>query len=147
MKSQPVGGTAGPEALALQRVRRLRAPAIQTVYPNLQTKGRKQKVGGAMKTPANYREKVVRAMGTTMMIVWVLVLGPVGALLLGGLAYAMLAKSLVAGAFCAILIFLPFFVTLAWGTVGLLANLLGSRYRQAEVVLTTDPIASFKPAG
>lgn len=104
-------------------------------------------MGGAMKTAANDREKVVRVMGTTMMIVWVLVLGPVGALLLGGLAYAMLANSLVAGACCAVLIFLPLFITITWGTIGLSDILRGNRHPQAELMLTTEPIASFKPAG
>jgi len=147
VKSQPAGGTAGPEALVLQRVRRLRAPAIQTVYTNLQTKGRKQRVGGAMKTAANYREKVVRAMGTTMMIVWVLVLGPVGALLLGGVVYGLLAQSVLAGAICAVLLFSPLALTLAWGTLSWFEIQQETAAQQAAPLLTGPIGSSARPAG
>jgi hypothetical protein len=142
VKPQSVGGTAGPEALTLLGVRRFRAHVVHTAHADFPTTGRKQKVGGAMITAANFREKVVRTMGTIMMIMWMLVLGPVGALLLGGLAYAMFAKSLVAGAFCAMLIFLPLVLTLAWGTLGLIATLRVNRAQQSALLLTPKPIHS-----
>jgi hypothetical protein len=95
-----------------------------------------------MKTAANFGEKTARAMGTISMIAWVLVLGPVGALLVGGVAYAMLANSLIAGALCAVLIFMPLFLTLTWGILGLFALLRGGREQHAALLLTTEPFRS-----
>lgn len=54
-------------------------------------------------------------MGTIMMVTWMLILGPIGAVLLGAVAYSMLAKNPIQGVLCGILLFLPLFLTIAWG--------------------------------
>jgi len=63
--------------------------------------------------------EIVDSMGTLAMVSWVLVLGPVGALLLGGIAYSMLAKHPVIGVLCGVVFFLPPILTAAWGSMRL----------------------------
>lgn len=54
-------------------------------------------------------------MGTLIMVTWILILGPLGALLLGGIAYSMCVDNLEAGLICGFLFFLPLLLTLGWG--------------------------------
>lgn len=77
-----------------------------------------------------------------MMVTWILILGPLGALLLGGIAYAMFVDNLEAGLICGFLFFLPLFLTLAWGAARWSQVLHKNRSQRAPFRLTTRPIAS-----
>ena len=81
-------------------------------------------------------------MGTLVMVTWILILGPLGALLLGGIAYAMFVDNLEAGLICGSLFFLPLFLTLAWGVTRWSEVLQNYRSQRAPFRLTTRPIAS-----
>ena len=39
-------------------------------------------------------------MGTLVIVAWIVILGPLGALLLGGIAYSMFVNNLVTGVIC-----------------------------------------------
>lgn len=80
--------------------------------------------------------------GTIMVVTWMIVIGPLGALLLGGIAYAMFVKSLVAGLICGLLFFLPLLLTLTWGINTWSEILREKKSNKASFVLTTRPIAT-----
>jgi hypothetical protein len=52
--------------------------------------------------------------GTALFASWFLVLGPLGALLLLGVAYAMHVESLTLGIVCGVILFLPVVLTVVW---------------------------------
>lgn len=81
-------------------------------------------------------------MGTLVMIAWIVILGPLGALLLGGIAYAMFVDNLEAGLICGFLFFLPLFLTLAWGVARCSEVVNKNRSRRVSFRLTTRAIAS-----
>jgi len=63
------------------------------------------------------------AMGTAMWIAWAIFLGPVGFVLLLGIAYAMDVQNLALGIVCGILLFLPVVLTILWSPLGWFAVL------------------------
>jgi hypothetical protein len=81
-------------------------------------------------------------MGTLMMVAWILILGPLGALLLGGIAYSMSIDNLEAGLICGFLFFLPLFLTLAWGAATWSEVLQENRLQRSSFRLTARPIKS-----
>jgi hypothetical protein len=81
-------------------------------------------------------------MGTLVMVAWIVILGPLGALLLGGIAYSMFVDNLEAGLICGFLFFLPLFLTLAWGAARWFELLPKNSSQRASLRLTTRPIAS-----
>jgi hypothetical protein len=91
-----------------------------------------------MKNDSILRTRTSQAMGTVMMFSWILILGPLGALLLGGTAYAMLAKNPAVGVACGIVFFFPLLSTAAWGAVRLLELHREKRVRRAEYVFTAE---------
>jgi len=80
-------------------------------------------------------------MGTLVMIAWIVILGPLGALLLGGIAYAMFVDNLEAGLICGFLFFLPLFLTLAWGGARWSEVVHKNGSQRASFRLTTRAIA------
>jgi hypothetical protein len=95
-----------------------------------------------MKSEEGFGSEIVGAMGTLVMASWVLILGPVGALLLGGITYSMLAKNLAVGVLCGAGFFLPPVLTAAWGSMRLWELLHERRLRRVSRLLTTEPICS-----
>ncbi len=95
-----------------------------------------------MESEADFRRSIVQSMGTTMMVTWMLILGPVGALLLGAVAYAMLAKNPLQGAFCGVLLFLPLCLTITWGIGRWLQTRSKTSLPRPAIRLTTEPIGS-----
>jgi hypothetical protein len=93
--------------------------------------------GGIMKMNEDFCTRAVRAIGTIMMIAWILIIGPVGAMLLGGTTYGMVASSLGVSMFCVALWFLPLVLTLAWGVAKLLE--LHKVRRETRASLVTGP--------
>jgi hypothetical protein len=81
-------------------------------------------------------------MGTLVLVAWIVILGPLGALLLGGIAYSMFVDNLVAGLICGFFFFLPLLLTLAWGAVRLSEIPRRKRAKRASLILTTRPINS-----
>jgi predicted lipid-binding transport protein (Tim44 family) len=81
-------------------------------------------------------------MGTFVMIAWFIVLGPLAALLLGGIAYSMFVDNLEAGLICGFLLFLPLLLTLAWGAATLSESRRKGKSQRASLILTTRPIKS-----
>ena len=81
-------------------------------------------------------------MGTLVIVAWIVILGPLGALLLGGIAYSMFVNNLVTGAICGFFLFLPLLLTLAWGANkwSELRDENGSQ--RSPFRLTTRPIAA-----
>jgi hypothetical protein len=90
-----------------------------------------------MESNEDFRTKLVRTMGIITILSWIIILGPVGVLLLGGLAHSMVAERPATGAFWGILIFLPLVLTIVWGALTLLEFLLEKRTREAARPLTT----------
>jgi hypothetical protein len=81
-------------------------------------------------------------MGTLVIVAWIVILGPLGALLLGGIAYSMLVNNLVTGVICGFFFFLPLLLTLAWGA-NRWSEIRGEmRSQTSPFRLTTRPIAS-----
>jgi hypothetical protein len=81
-------------------------------------------------------------MGTLVIVAWIVILGPLGALLLGGIAYSMFVNNLVTGVICGFFFFLPLLLTLAWGA-NRWSELRGEkRSQRSPFRLTTRPIAS-----
>ncbi len=79
-------------------------------------------------------------MGTLVLVAWIVVLGPIGALLLGGIAYSMFVDNLVAGLICGLFFFLPLLLTLVWGTTRLSEVTRESGTKRTSLILTTRPI-------
>ncbi len=80
--------------------------------------------------------------GAIIVVTWMIVIGPLGALLLGGIAYAMFVNNLVAGVICGFLFFLPLLLTLTWGINRWSETLREQRSHRTSFVLTTRPIAA-----
>jgi len=60
-------------------------------------------------------ERGYMILGTAMMLAWFMVIGVGGFLLLMGIFYAMVAKSMTLGIVCCVLLFAPLGMTLLWG--------------------------------
>ncbi len=99
-----------------------------------------------MKSKDTLGKRVVRSMGTIMMVTWMLILGPIGAVLLGAVAYSMLAKNPIQGVLCGILLFLPLFLTIAWGIERWLHARREQNLQRAALLLATEPIGSPNPS-
>ncbi|MGB6066484.1 MAG: hypothetical protein WBG50_16905 [Desulfomonilaceae bacterium] len=95
-----------------------------------------------MTTEVSFEKGIPKSMGTTVVITWVLILGPIGALLLGAVAYSMHAGNLIVGAICGALFFLPLLLTMVWGIEMWLEVRRTNRVQRRALVLTTDPIDS-----
>jgi hypothetical protein len=93
-----------------------------------------------MEHTENSQKEAARETGAIMWIAWVVILGPLGALLLGILAYSMLANYLVLGAFCIALALSPILLTVTWGLLMLRQILRQSRERKVALPGTTAPI-------
>ncbi len=63
------------------------------------------------------KEAIASRVGKVAFIAWSLLLGPIGALGLAGMAYSMLSQNLVLGILCGALIGVPFLSGLAWAIV------------------------------
>jgi hypothetical protein len=81
-------------------------------------------------------------MGTLVIVAWIVILGPLGALLLGGIAYSMSANNLVVGLICGFLFFLPFLLTLSWGVNRWSELRSENRAQRSSFVVTTRAIVS-----
>jgi hypothetical protein len=95
-----------------------------------------------MKRDEDFRTRIVQAMGTVMMFTWILILGPVGVLLLGGAAYFMQEKNSVAVVSCGVLFFFPLLSTVAWGVMRTLELFRARRVRREAVLPVTEPMGS-----
>ncbi len=95
-----------------------------------------------MESEVAFGKRAVQSLGTTMMVTWVLILGPIGAVLLGGVAYAMLARNPVQGVFCGLMLFLPLCLTITWGIGTCFQVLRQERLRTAALVLAIEPVDS-----
>jgi hypothetical protein len=81
-------------------------------------------------------------MGTLVLVAWIVILGPLGALLLGGIAYSMFVNNLVTRVICGLCFFLPLLLTLAWGA-NRWSELRGeNRSQRSQFRLTTRSIAA-----
>lgn len=81
-------------------------------------------------------------MGTFVLVAWIVILGPLGALLLGGIAYSMFVDNLVAGLICGFFFFLPLLLTLAWGAMGLSEVPRTGRAHRVSLILKSRPFKS-----
>jgi hypothetical protein len=97
-----------------------------------------------MKCKEGFGSEIAYATGTVMMVSWVVILGPMGALLLGGIAYSMLAKDLAMGVLCGAVFFLPIVLTAAWGSMRL-SELL--RERRLQLIARDNISSSFRDMG
>jgi hypothetical protein len=81
-------------------------------------------------------------MGTLVIAAWFVIIGPLGALLQGGIAYSMFVNNLVTGVMCGFFVFLPLLLTLTWGA-NRWSELRGeNRSQRSPFRLTTRPIES-----
>jgi len=97
-----------------------------------------------MKTRDMHARVVSEAAGSAAMICWLLVLGPVGALLMLVMAYAMVLGNTVWIAACVLLLLSPLALTLAWGILAWPALL---RRDGAEELKVFTPFARPWPQG
>lgn len=70
-----------------------------------------------MKTTDTTIGRTGEAIGTVMWIFWLVFLGPIGFLLLLGVAYAMVVQNLALGIICSFLLVSPFMLTAVWAPV------------------------------
>jgi len=77
-------------------------------------------------------ESMASALGTVMMMSWILFLGPVGALLLLGVGYAIVLDKFWLGVACGVPLFFPLLITVVWAPFGWLAS-FGKRSTQRVV--------------
>jgi len=68
-----------------------------------------------MKNRKQDLRNIAETLGATWMILWLLVLGPVGLLAWLGLCYSMMVQNAVLGAVCAIILGSPLVTIAAWG--------------------------------
>jgi len=59
-------------------------------------------------------ETTATILGIGIVLLWALVLGPIGGLLLGGLTYSMLSNNPAVGIICGLILFSPLLLTLVW---------------------------------
>lgn len=79
-----------------------------------------------MDTTDTALNRTAESIGTWLFISGLFILGPVGAALLCGVAYAMYFSNLALGVVCVLLLFAPFFLLTLWTAV-LGASLLAER--------------------
>ena len=85
-------------------------------------------------------EAVASRVGKVAFIAWSLLLGPIGALGLAGVAYAMLSQNLPLGIVCGALIGVPFVSGLAWAIVAC-STVASSTYRRGVERAATVSVA------
>ncbi len=95
-----------------------------------------------MTTEVSSEKGIAQSMGAIVVITWVLILGPIGGLLLGAVAYSMHARNLIVGALYGALLFLPLLLTVVWGIETWLQVRRTNRVQRRALVLTTEPIDS-----
>lgn len=78
--------------------------------------------------------------GTALFASWFLVLGPLGALLLLGVAYAMYAENLTLGIVCGMLLFFPVVLTVVWAPLCLAGVPREQRVKGKAKLAATEPI-------
>ena len=61
-----------------------------------------------------------KKLGTIITLGWFFILGPIGALLIGGIAYSIVVESLLLGVICGFLVFAPTILTIMGGLDSLL---------------------------
>ena len=59
--------------------------------------------------------RILPFMGTVMILAWILIVGPLGGLLIGAVAYFMLVDNTFAAVICAAVLLLPAVLTIVWG--------------------------------
>lgn len=59
-------------------------------------------------------ERMAEKIGTAMIISWFVFLGPIGFLLLLGVAYSMFVQNLAVGVICGVLAFVPVILLIVW---------------------------------
>lgn len=67
-----------------------------------------------MREPESFVNRAAARVGAWMFISWVLIVGPIGFVLLLGLAYAMHFGNLALGIICAVLVLSPLLLVAAW---------------------------------
>jgi hypothetical protein len=84
-------------------------------------------------------ERASALIGTATMICWTFVLGPIGAILLGGIAYAMVTDNFPLGFICSLAVLSPLLLSIVWGPVVLMTR---GKKRERE----QDPRLHYLPA-
>ncbi len=87
-----------------------------------------------MKTTELAGKRVSTTMGSAMFIAWMLFLGPLGFLLLLGIAYSMVAQNLALGILCGLLLVTPLVLSAVWVPLGWSAVLRDQRTERTVVV-------------
>jgi len=87
--------------------------------------------------------KVADKLGATWMILWPLVLGPVGLLAGLGLSYSMMVQNAVLGAVCTIILGSPLVTIAAWGLFAWRAS-VGEEGAETQVM--ASPVTPAKAA-
>jgi hypothetical protein len=94
-----------------------------------------------MECEEGFRSAAVDVTGTLVMAPWVMILGPMGALLLGGIAHSMLGKNLAVDVVRGAVFFLSVVLTAAWGSMRL-SEFLRERRLRRVALLTAEPANS-----
>lgn len=89
-----------------------------------------------MKTREYALKRTAEELGSAMILAWTLLLGPLGAIALLAIAYAIFIQNLALGIVSGVLVFAPLMLTVAWGPF-----LLAARYAEAGLEVRTSPVA------
>ncbi len=79
--------------------------------------------------------RILPFMGTVMILAWILIVGPLGGLLIGAVAYFMSVENAFAGAVCATILFSPVVLTIIWGCGAGAEAILEKRFDRAALFL------------
>jgi hypothetical protein len=91
-----------------------------------------------MRAYARTSERTAETLGLLTFLVWLLIVGPAGFLLLLGLAYAMVTSNLALGVVCGLIALSPLFLTIVWACA-IVAALLAERWMEkAETAEATS---------
>ena len=79
--------------------------------------------------------RILPFMGTVMILAWILIVGPLGGLLIGAVAYFMLVDNTFAAVICAAVLLLPAVLTIVWGCGAWTEAILEKRFDRAALFL------------
>jgi hypothetical protein len=83
-----------------------------------------------------------KSIGAAMWISWIVFLGPIGFLLLLGVAYAMVVQNLAVGVICGFFMFLPVVLTLVWAPLGWFAGCTNKGWPCRLMRFTDEPLVA-----
>lgn len=96
-----------------------------------------------MDVQRSFLASIAETTGAVMMIAWTLIIGPLGLVLLLGVAYAVISQNLALGVVCGLLMFCPLALTVLWAPfVGL--TLVRERWARKAIPAPRTDLLTYK---